>query len=117
MPAGTKAHQLVEVCQVGAALIILAFKPRQIDQQLSWSWLTCIGGNRHVSPPLTVPTLSAAHRNCLASLARGNIEFGGARSKMATANPRRRAGQCRTDRRAAYTRSAHRAMPLERRHL
>src|SRR5262250_1933700 len=73
MPAGTKAHQLAEVCQVGAALIILSFKPCQIDQQLSWSWLTCIGGNRHVSPPLTVLTLSAAHRNCLASLARGTL--------------------------------------------
>src|SRR5262250_1606528 len=57
MPAGTKAHQLAEVCQVGAALIILSFKPGQIDQQLAWSWLTCIGGNRHVSSPLTVLTL------------------------------------------------------------
>src|SRR5262252_3628107 len=57
MPAGTEAHQLVEVCQVGTALIILSFKPCQIDQQLAWSWLTCIGGNRHISPPLTVLTL------------------------------------------------------------
>src|SRR5262245_25975546 len=57
MPAGTEAHQLVGVCQVGAALIIFSFKPCQIDQQLAWSWLTCIGGNRHVSPPLTVLTL------------------------------------------------------------
>src|SRR4029453_12844684 len=57
MPAGTEAPQLVEVCPVGAALIILAFKSCQIDQQLSWSWLTCIGGNRHVSSPLTVLTL------------------------------------------------------------
>src|SRR6266850_1300225 len=57
MPAGTEAHQLVEVCHVGATLIILSFKPCQIDQQLTWSWLTCIGGNRHVSSPLTVLTL------------------------------------------------------------
>src|SRR6266568_3844615 len=65
MPAGTEAHQLVEVCQVGAALIILSFKPCQIDQQLSWSWLTCIGGNRHVSPPLTVLTLRHRTRSHL----------------------------------------------------
>src|SRR5262249_32835052 len=60
MPAGTEAHHLVEVCQVGAALIILSFKPGQIDQQLAWSWLTCIGGNRLVSSPVTVLTLSTA---------------------------------------------------------
>src|SRR5205809_331784 len=65
MPAGTKAHQLVEVCQVGAALIILSFKPCQIDQQLAWSRLTCIGGNRHVSSPLTVLTLRHRARSHL----------------------------------------------------
>src|SRR2546425_10472601 len=119
MPAGTEAHQLVGVCQVGAALIILSFKPCQIDQQLSWSWLTCIGGNCHVSPPhWSMSCVSSADPVDVADTGFSWIgafirfflpEFSGARSKKATANPRRRAGRCRTGERTVYTRSARRA--------
>src|SRR6478736_6869381 len=49
MSAGAEADQLVSVPQVGAAFIVFALKPIQINQQLFWSWFAGKWGNSHVS--------------------------------------------------------------------
>src|SRR5436190_11192847 len=52
MPTGTEADRLGWICRVGAALVILALKLRQIDEHFLGSWLASQWRNCHVSYPL-----------------------------------------------------------------
>ena len=48
MSTSAEAYQLIPISQVGATLVILAFKATQIYQQLFWSRLARKWGNWHV---------------------------------------------------------------------